>query len=112
MLPATGLFVDEVPRQPDDVGEESLGESVLADDAARDVVSVRGQLELATVTSDVALIDQSLDHLRDRRRGLVESFGDASLDDRHTLVRELLDDLEVLLERRMELIAHVAPSSS
>ena len=108
VLPAARLEVGLLPRQPDDVGQQPLGQAVLAHHALGDRPALRGERQRPAPDLDVALVAQPLDHLGDGGRGVVESFGQAGLDDDHALLAQLVNGLEVLLQRRVEPLGHGA----
>ena len=66
---------------------------------------VVGEADAAAVQRDEALGLHAADHLRHRRAGHAQPFGDAGLDDVDVVLVELEDRLAVLLERRVVLAA-------
>ena len=68
VLPAAGLRVDELPVETDHVGEQPLGESVLAHDPGGEAQALVGELEV-TIALDghQAVALHPRDRLRDRR---------------------------------------------
>ena len=75
MLPAVGLGVDLMPWQPDDVGQQPLGQAVLADDAGGELAAGRGQGEGAAPDLDVALFPETVHHLRNGGGGVADTLG-------------------------------------
>src|SRR5699024_4632843 len=59
MLPAAGLIVDELPLQPDDIGEQPFGQTVLAHDVGGDPAPLCGELEVAVI-ADVEQTSRSI----------------------------------------------------
>ena len=65
-----GLLVGVGPREPEDVGEEALGQAVAAHDLLGQVAApLRLSLILPLADGDEALVLHALDHLRHRRPG-------------------------------------------
>ena len=76
---------------------------MLPDDPPGNGVTFRGQIELAARAIDVAVSNESIDHLRDRGRRLPEPLCNAGLNDRHSFLGQGFDGLEVLLHGRVVL---------
>jgi EmrB/QacA subfamily drug resistance transporter len=98
VLQALGLFVDLVPRDPEDVGQEALDQPVAADDALG--VLLPGGREgdrLVVAARDVAVAFEPADHLVHRGRGQLHRAGDVG--PRHAQPRLVQPEegLEVLL---------------
>ncbi len=66
VLPAVRLGVDLVPREPDDVGEEPLGQAVLADHAGGQFLARGSQRDRTPRHLDIARLAKAVDHLRHR----------------------------------------------
>ena len=98
VLPAARLLVDQLPVEADDVGEQALGEPVLAHHAHREAVALVGQLEVA-----VALDRQQTvalhpgDGLAHGRAALVQPLRNPSAQGDDALFVELVDGAEVHL---------------
>ena len=98
MLPAAGLGVHELPRQPDDVGEQPLGEPVLAHHAHGEPVALVGELEVAvTLDREQPVALHPRDRLADRRAALVQPLGDPGPQRHDALLLQLVDGPEVHL---------------
>ena len=108
VLPPARLGVDLVPLEADDVDQQALGEPVLAHHALGAAPALRGERERASLGAHVAVVAQPAHHLRDRRRRVVEALCQPRLDDLHAFFLELVDGLEVLLDRRVETGRHVS----
>jgi hypothetical protein len=63
VLPLAGLDVRVGPREPEDVGEQALGQPVAADDPLGQVEAVVGEVDGGAVEGDEALGLHPLDHL-------------------------------------------------
>jgi hypothetical protein len=107
VLPLAGLVVGLGPRQPEDVGEEALGEAVTAHDLLGQLLAPVGEADGALGGAHQALAGHAPDHLRDRRPGDAEPLGDAGLDDVEVVLAQLEDGLAVLLERGVQQLGHV-----
>ena len=103
MLPLAGLLVGVGPRQPEDVGEEALGEAVAAHDPLGQARGPASAEPDRAVDVDQAFALEALDHLRHRRAGDAEALGDAGLDDVDVVLVRARRCLAVLLERRVPL---------
>jgi len=69
MLENAGLGVHLVPRHAEHVGQEPLSQAVAPHDADGDFESLSRQLDISTdFVLDVAVVDELLEHARDRRR--------------------------------------------
>ena len=69
---------------------------------------LRGHGDLPGAPDDQVVGLEPVEHLRHRRRRLVQALGQAGLDDRDPLFLEGEDRLEVLLDRGMEAVQHGA----
>ena len=107
MLPTSGFEVGPVPRQADQVGEETLGQPVLADHALGLGPALGREGEGPARRFDVPLLAEAADHLGDGGGAIAESIGQTGLDDRRPLLLELVHGLEVLLDRGMEAVGHL-----
>jgi hypothetical protein len=98
MFPATGLGVYFLPRQPDHVDEEPLGEPVLAHDGDGEAAALVSELEVP-VTCDVqqAVAFHAGDGLADGGTALVEAFGDTCTQRYYALFLEVVDGPQVHL---------------
>ena len=102
VLPAARLVVGLGPRQLQDVGEETLGETVAAHDPFAELLTRRGQRD-AVGGGDQPLRLEALHHLAHRRAADLQPLGDAGLDDLDVVFAEFVDALAVFLEGRMVL---------
>ena len=84
-----GFLVGVRPREPEDVGEEPLGQAVAAHHPLGQFARPGGELDLARSERDQTLDLDALDHLRHRRSGDVEPVCDAGLDDVHVVLVQL-----------------------
>jgi hypothetical protein len=103
VFPAAGLFVHEMPRQPDDVNEQPLSEPMLAKNALRDRPTFLRQRDVPSTPTDISVRAETIQHFGDRGSGLAQTFGDPRLEDRRSLLDQGLYRLEVLLNGRMVL---------
>src|SRR5699024_3000836 len=79
MFPAAGLIVDELPLQPDDVGEQPFGQTVLAHDVGGDPAALCGEFEVAVIADVEQTVAFHPGHgLRHGGPGVLQAFGDAS----------------------------------
>ena len=106
MLPAACFLVHELPLESDHVGEQTLGQAVLAHDVHGLQASGIRQLEVAvTGDDDEAVALHAGDRLRDRRPGVPETLGDASSKGNDVLLLEIEDGAEIHL-RRVDEVRH------
>ncbi len=103
MLPLAGLLVGLGPRQPEDVGEEALGQAVAAHDPLGQPHARRGEPDGRAGELDQLGRLHPLDHLGHGRARHIEPLGDAGLDDVDVVLPQLEDRLAVLLEGGMPL---------
>ena len=100
MLPAVGLLVHLLPFEADDVDEQALGEAVATDDRGGDLTPLVGEAEAAVVEQlGVAVVDQAVDGLGDRRRRQTEPLDQPGPDRHRALLLDLEDGFEILLGR-------------
>ena len=98
MLPAVGLLVDLLPFEPDDVDEEALGQAVAAHDGDGNLASLRSEAEGAIVEQlGVAVLDEAVDGLGDRRSRQAESLDQAGANRDDAFFLDFEDGLEILL---------------
>ena len=108
VLPAAGLLVHLLPGQPDHVGEQPLGEPVLAHHPGREPHALVGQLEVAvTLDGHQPVPLHPGDGLRHRRPALVQALGDPGPQRHDALLDQLVDGPEVHLGGVDE-VAHTA----
>jgi len=91
------------PRQADHVGEETLGQTVPADDPRSQLFARGRELQQGGIDSHEAGGLHSLHHLRHGSARNVETLGEARLDDLGVVFAHLVDALAVFLERRVML---------
>jgi hypothetical protein len=103
VLPLAGLDVGVGPRQPEDVGEQALGQPVAADNLLGQPPAVGREVDGRAVDRHEALDLHALDHLGHRRPGDVQPLGDPCLDDVDVVFLQLPDRLAILLERGVKL---------
>src|SRR5918992_801905 len=72
----------------EDVGKHPLGKTVSANEGFRDLSTVLGQLDLATIHLHVTIHDETLDALRDGGSSEAEPFPDAGLENALTFLTE------------------------
>ncbi len=101
VLPLARLGVGDRPRQPEDVGQEALGQAMSPDHLLGEHLPLRRELDHVLVEVDEALALHASDHLRDRRPRHAHPLGDTSLHHADVVLVELVDRLAVLLERGM-----------
>ena len=110
VLPAACLVVHVFPLEADHVGEEALGEAVLAHDVHGLAAPIRRQLEVTVARDhDESIAFHAGDGLRDRGSGVAETLGDARTQRHDVLLLEIEDGAEVHL-RRVDEIRHQKPS--
>src|SRR5690606_39429389 len=90
-------------REPEDVGEEPLGEPVAAHDPLGDLEPRVGQADRGALDRDQTLLFEATDHLRHGRARDLDALRDPGLDDLDVVLVQLPDGLAVLLEGRVEL---------
>ena len=106
VLPAAGLGVHQLPVEPDHVGEQPLGQPVLAHHPGGQAQALGGELEVAVALDGhqpVAL--HPGDRLRHRRARLVQPLGDPGTQRDDALLDQLVDGPEVHL-RGVDQVAH------
>ena len=98
VLPAARLGVDELPVEADDVGQQPLGEPVLAHHAGGQELALVGELEVAVALHGEQPVALHPGHgLRHRGARLVQPLGDAGTQRHDALLHELVDRAEVHL---------------
>ena len=98
VLPAAGLVVHVGPVEPDHVGEQTLGEAVLAHHVHRAGAALGGELEVAVAfDDDEAVALHAADGLRHGRTGVAEALGDARAQRHDALLFEVEDRAQVHL---------------
>ncbi len=108
VLPAARLLVDELPVEADDVGEQPLGEPVLAHHPGREPVALLGELEVAVALDGEQAVALHPGHgLGDGRPALVEPLGDPGTQRDDPLLDQLVDGPQVHLGG-VDQIAHPA----
>ena len=106
VLPPAGLGVDELPVEADHVGEEPLGQAVLAHHPGGKSVPLGGQLEVSVaLDGHQAVALHARDRLRHRRPGLVKPLRDPGTQRHDALFDQLVDGPEVHL-RGVDQVAH------
>jgi hypothetical protein len=109
MLPAACLVVHELPVESDDVGEESLGEAVLAHDVHGLAATGRGEFEVTVARDDhEAVALHAGDGLRHGGPRVSEALGDARTQRHDVLLLEVEDRAQVHL-RRIDEIRQLTP---
>src|SRR5207245_2101372 len=98
-----------VPLQTDDIGEEALGQAVLADDALCPPAAILGEGQGPPLALEESGPPQPSDHLGHGRSRVPQMFDQAGLDDGNALLLELVDRLQVLLDGRVEPTAFHTP---
>jgi len=101
VLPAAGLHMGLGPAQPEQVGEEALGQAVAAHHALGERHAGLGEPDGAGVDGDEVGLLHAADHLGHGRARDLEALGDAGLDDLDVVLAQLEDGLAVLLEGRV-----------
>ena len=97
-----------VPGQPEEIRQEPLGQTVPADDRRRPVAALVGERQRAVaIDFEVALRPEAAHHLGHRRGRDPQPVGETGLDDPGTLLFELEDRFEVLIDRRMHRVGHI-----
>src|SRR5918999_2940011 len=100
VLPALCLGVHLVPGDAEHLGEEALDQTVVADDLERDLLAGAAQDDAAVrLVRDEAEAGELLDHGRRRRGRNPEPAGERGRRRRARLLVELVDRLEVVLDR-------------
>ena len=98
MLPAAGLGVDQLPGQPDDVGEQPLGQPVLAHHPGGEAAPFVGQLEVPVPLDREQTVPLHPGHgLAHRGAALVEPLRDPGAQRHDALLDQLVDGPEVHL---------------
>ena len=97
VLPLSGFLMGISPGEPENVGEEALGEAVATHDRFGEVHAFGGERDLPS-SFDQAFALESLDHLADGGAADVHAFSDAGLDDIDAVLFEFVDRLAVLLD--------------
>ncbi len=116
VLPAAGLVVDLLPLQADDLGQQQLGQTVLAHDAGRQVAPVVGQLQ-GPVGGDThqSVVLQAGHGLGHGGGGQAQALDEAGPDGRDALFLQLPDRAKVHLrgvdQRRRHLVSLLAADS-
>jgi hypothetical protein len=98
VLPAACLGVDRLPRQPDHVNEQTLGETVLTHHRGRVLPALLGELEGPVVGDPQQVVPFHTGHgLAHGWAGLLETLGDPSAERRNALLLQFIDRPEVHL---------------
>ena len=98
VFPATGLGVYFLPRQPDHVDEEPLGEPVLAHHGDSQAAALVGELEVPVACNvQQAVAFHPGDGLADGGATLVEALGDTRTQRHYALFLEVVDGPQVHL---------------
>ncbi len=98
VLPPAGLGVHQLPVQPDDVGEQPLGEPVLAHHPRGEPQTLVGQLQVAVPLDGEQAVTLHPGHrLADRGPALVQPLGDPRTQRDDALLLQLEDRAEVHL---------------
>ncbi|OEI67498.1 hypothetical protein Cus16_2940 [Curtobacterium sp. ER1/6] len=106
VLPPAGLVVHERPVQPDHVGEQAFGQTVLPHHVGRAGASLAGELQVPVAgDDDQAVALHAGDGLRDRRTGVPQPLGDARAQRDDPLFLEVEDRPQVHL-RGVDEIGH------
>jgi hypothetical protein len=112
VLPPAGLVVHVGPVESDHVGEQALGEAVLAQHVHGLAAAVGGQFEVAVALhDDEAVALHAADGLRHRGAGVTESLGDARPQGHDVLLLEVQDGAEVHLGG-VDQVRHRCPPAS
>ena len=100
--------MDELPVQPDHVGEQPLGEPVLAHHPGREPRALVGELEVPVALDGEQAVALHPGHgLADRRAALVQPLGDPGAQRHDALLDQLVDGAEVHLGG-VDQVAHPA----
>ena len=98
VLPAARLLVHQLPVEPDHVGEQPLGQAVLAHHPHGQAVPLAGELQVAvTLDGEQPVALHPGDRLAHRRAALVQPLGDPCAQGDDALLLELVDGAEVHL---------------
>src|SRR6266542_3793036 len=95
------------PAQPEDVGQQALGEHVAADDALGHVAALIGEVDhFVLVQRHQPIADHPLQRRGHSRRGHPHALGQPGTDDRRPVARHEVHELKIVFDRLAGLAVH------
>ena len=106
VFPPACLDVSLLPRQTNDVSEQTLRQAVFAHHTLGQFATLRSEGDLAAGDTDIPIGVKALHHLPHRGGRIAQPLGQAGLDDGDPILSQLVDGGEVLLYGWVEAVGH------